>query len=125
MTFHWSMNDSKSPQVSKTLFSILVDLNSAVVWMVSAGSPISNSSNLFIRPLEIVPGASSTVTVILYSLFCSLARCKYLPVFSLSLIFTLSSAGRQSLLVDRYSFVLLTVPMSTVPIPLSRPTPIS
>ena len=31
----WSLNDSKSPQVSRTLLSILADLNNAVVWMVS------------------------------------------------------------------------------------------
>ena len=35
MVFHWSLNDNTSPQVSSTLLSILADLNSAVVWMVS------------------------------------------------------------------------------------------
>ena len=35
MVFHWKLSDSKFPQVSKTLLSILADLNSAVVWMVS------------------------------------------------------------------------------------------
>ena len=33
--FHWSLSDSKSPQVSKTSLRILVYLNDAVVWMVS------------------------------------------------------------------------------------------
>ena len=42
MVFHWSLNDSKSPQVSKNLLSILTDRKSAVVWMVSIRSPISN-----------------------------------------------------------------------------------
>ena len=36
MVFHWSLSDSKSPQVSRTLLSILADLNNAVVWMISA-----------------------------------------------------------------------------------------
>ena len=31
--FHWSLSDSKSLQVFRTLLSILVDLNNAVVWM--------------------------------------------------------------------------------------------
>ena len=35
MVFHWSLSDSKSPQVSRTLLSILAVLNNAVVWMVS------------------------------------------------------------------------------------------
>ena len=35
MVFHWSLSGNKSPQVSRTLLSILADLNNAVVWMVS------------------------------------------------------------------------------------------
>ena len=34
MVFHWSLSDSKSPQVSRTLLSILSYLNDIVVWMV-------------------------------------------------------------------------------------------
>ena len=43
----WSftgVSDSKSPQVFKTLLSILAGLNNALVWMVSALPPIYNSS---------------------------------------------------------------------------------
>ena len=36
MVFHWSLSDSKSPQVFRTLLSILAVFNNAVVWMVSA-----------------------------------------------------------------------------------------
>ena len=32
--FHWFLSDSEFPQVSRTLLSILADLNNAVVWMV-------------------------------------------------------------------------------------------
>ena len=39
MVFHWSLSDSKSPQVSRTLFNILAVLNNAVVWMVSTRPP--------------------------------------------------------------------------------------
>ena len=35
MVIHWSLSDSKSPQVSRTLRSILTVLNNTVVWMVS------------------------------------------------------------------------------------------
>ena len=35
MVFHWSLSDSKSPQVSKNLLSILAVLNNAVAWKVS------------------------------------------------------------------------------------------
>ena len=33
MVFHWSLSNSKFPQVSGTLLSILAVLNDAVVWM--------------------------------------------------------------------------------------------
>ena len=46
------LNDSKSLQVSWTLFDILTDLNDAVVWMFSARP--SNSSSPFNKPLGIV-----------------------------------------------------------------------
>ena len=35
MIFHWSLSDNKSPQVSRTILSILANLNNTVVWMVS------------------------------------------------------------------------------------------
>ena len=44
MVFHWSLSDSRFPQLSR----ILTDLNNAVVWMVSIRPSISNSS----RPLS-------------------------------------------------------------------------
>ena len=47
MVFNWSLNDSKSPQVSRTLLSILANLNYAVVKMVSICAFISKSSSFF------------------------------------------------------------------------------
>ena len=41
MLFHWSLSDSKSPQVSKILLSILAALNIAVIWMVYTHPPTS------------------------------------------------------------------------------------
>ena len=41
MVFHCSLSDSKSPQISRTLLSILADLNNVVIWMVSTRPLIS------------------------------------------------------------------------------------
>ena len=57
MVFHRSLSDSKSPQVSRTLLSILAVLTNAVVWMISTRPCISKSSNPFIDPLLTVPRA--------------------------------------------------------------------
>ena len=97
MVFHWSLSDSKSPQVSKTLLSIMVVFNNAVVWMVSTRSPTSIYSRPFNNPLVTVLKAPVTigtiVTFMLHSLFNSLARSRYLSFFSHSFSFILWSAG--------------------------------
>ena len=97
MVFHKSLSDSKSPQVSRTLLSILVVLNNAIAWMVSTRSPASNSSSPFNNPLVTVPKAPITVGIIvnfmLHSFFNSLARSRYLSFFSFSFRFILWSAG--------------------------------
>ena len=38
--FHRRLSDRKTPQVSRTILSILVNLNNAIVWMVSASPSI-------------------------------------------------------------------------------------
>ena len=82
----------KSLQVSKTLLSILVDLNNAVVWMVSTRPLISNSSIFFLlilgwlyraHQLQLVSSSLSCSIVF----FSSLARSMYLSIFSLSFSF--------------------------------------
>ena len=50
MVFHWSVSDSKSPNVSKTLMNILVHLNNAVV-LVLILPQISKSYSFFTRIL--------------------------------------------------------------------------
>ena len=88
MVFHWSLRDSKSPQVSWTLLSILAVLNNAVT---------SKSSSLFNNPLVTVPKAPITigliVTFMFHSFFNSLARPSYLSFFSDSYSFILWPAG--------------------------------
>ena len=59
--FYWSLSDSKCPQVSRTLLSILTVLNNVVVWMVSTRSPISKSSSPFSNPLVTVPNTPITI----------------------------------------------------------------
>ena len=68
MDFHWSLCDIKSPEVSRTLLSIL---NNAVVWMVSTQPPTSKSSSPFNNPLVTVPKASIRIGIIVTSLFHS------------------------------------------------------
>ena len=108
IVFHWSFSDSKSPQVSRTLFSILAVLNNAVVWMVSTRPPTSKSSSPSNNPVPnnnpvTVPKAPITISIIFtfmfHSFFHSLVRSRYLSFFSHSLSFILWSAGA----VDNFS----------------------
>ena len=96
MVFHWSLSDSKSPQISRNRLSILAHLSKAVIW-VSTSSPNSKSSRPFNNPLVIVPNAPITigtiVTFMFHSFFNSLARSKYLYFFSHFFRFILWSAG--------------------------------
>ena len=71
MVFHWSLSDSKSPQVSRTRLSILAVLSNAVVWIVSTRPPISKSSRPFNNPLVIVPNAPITSGTIFTFMFHS------------------------------------------------------
>ena len=97
MVFHWSVIDSKSSQVSRTLLTILVVHNNVVVWMVSTRPPTFKSSSPFNNPLVTVPNAPITIGIIVtfmfHSFFNSLARSRYLSFFSDSFSFILWSAG--------------------------------
>ena len=97
MVFHWSLSDNKSPQVSRTLLSILAVLNNAEVWMVSTRPSTSKSSSPFSNPLVIVPQAPITIGIIItcmfHSFFNSLARSRYLSFFSHFFSFIMWSAG--------------------------------
>ena len=108
MVFHWSLSDSKSPQVSRTLFSILFVV---VVWMVFIHPPISKSSSPFNDPLVTVPKASITIDIIVTFMFHSFsnsqARSRYLSFFSLSFSFILWSAGTAKSTILHFTFFLL------------------
>ena len=114
MVFHWRLSDTKSPQVSRTLLSILAVFNNAVVWMVSTRAPTSKSSRPFNNPLVTVPKAPITigiiVTIMFYSFFNSLARSRYLSFFSYSFSFILWSAGTtKSTILQIFFFFLLII----------------
>ena len=97
MVFHWSLSDSTSPRVSRTLLSILGVLSNAVSWIVSTRPPTSKSSRPFNNPFVI--GAFGTnhnwtiVTFMFHSFFNSLSRSRYLSFLSNSFRFILWSAG--------------------------------
>ena len=106
--FHWSLSDSKSPQVSRTLLSILAVLNNVVVWMFSNRLPTSKSSSPFINPLDTLPNAPITigtvVTCMFHSFFNSLARSRYSSFFSNSF---LEAFSYSNISVNNHSFQLL------------------
>ena len=111
--FHWSLSDSKSPQVSRTLLSILAIHNNVVVWMVSTRLPTSKSSSPFSNPLVTVPNAPITIGIIVTSMFHSffnfLARSRYLSFFSHSFSFILWSAGTAKSTILQVLFFLLII----------------
>ena len=58
-----SFSSSKSRQVSRTLHSILADLNTAAVWIASIRPLISKSSSPLINTLVTVPRALITIGI--------------------------------------------------------------
>ena len=111
MVFHWSLSDSKSPQLSRTLLSIRAVLSNAVVWIVSTRPPTSKSSRPFNNPLIIVPKSPITigtiVTFMFHSFFNSLARSRYLSFFSHSFSFILWSAGTAKSIILQIVFFVV------------------
>ena len=97
MVYQWSLSDSKSTQVSKTLVSILVDLNNGVVLLVSVSSSISNYFCPLTKRFGTVPSGLITIciidSVIFHSFLGSLEKTKSLSLFYFSLIISLYSAG--------------------------------
>ena len=113
MAFHWSLSDSNSLQVSRTLLSILAVLNNVVVWMVSTRPSTSKSSSPFSNPVVTVPNAPITIGIIVTFMFQrffnSLARSRYLSFFSHSFSFILWSAGTAKSTILQFPFFLLII----------------
>ena len=110
MLSHRSLSDSKSLQVSRTLLSILADLNNAVVRTVFTCPFISKSSSSCINLLVTVSRTPSiigiTVTFMFHSLFNSQAKSCYLSFFSFSFNFTLWSVGTVKCTIRQVLFFL-------------------
>ena len=101
VVFLWSLSDIKSSQVSRTLLSILADVNNSVVWMVSFPPLISSSLSISLLLLW------ST------AFYNSLERFEYFSILSISFIFTLcsvetsKSTRRQVLFLFPFFFLLI------------------
>ena len=108
MVSPWSSSGSDFPLVSRTLLSILADLNNAVAWIVSSHPHISKSSSPCTNPLVTVPRApitiGITVTFMFHSFFSSLASSRHLFLFSLSCSFTFWSAGTAKFTIRQVLF---------------------
>ena len=106
MVSHWSFGDSKSPQVSRTLLSIMTDLNNVLVKMVSSCSSYFQVFHSFYQSFMDCPSAPTTigitVTFMLYS-FISLVWSTNLSLFSLFLFSLRGLPGKQSPLFGRNS----------------------
>ena len=112
MVSHWSLSDSKSPQISRTLLSILADLSNAIVWMVSTCPLISKSFSPCPNPLVTALRApiiiGITVTFMFYSFLNSLPKVQVLILLFAFFNFTLWSAGTaESTIQQGFSFLLI------------------
>ena len=113
MVFQWGVSDSKSPQVSRTLLSIQAVLSNAIVSMVSTRPLTSKSSSPFINPLVTVPRAPITigmnVTFMFHRFFNSQKGPGIYPSFHFLLILLCGQPGKQSPLLCKFSFLLITI----------------
>ena len=111
MVFHWSMSDSKSPQVSRTLLSIMAHLRYAVIWIVSTRLPSSKSSRPFNNPLVIVSKAPITIGTLVPFMFNSFflqGRGTYTSFHILSVLFC-GQPGQRTLQFCKFFFLLITI----------------
>ena len=121
MVSHSRLSDNKTPQVSRTLLSILTDLNKTLFWVVSfrplIPSPLvpvpifgqctkSTSYYWYNRLFHVCP------TVFVFFFFISLARSRYLSFSSLSSVFLGGQPGQWSL---HFFFTLLILRLVVLP----------
>ena len=110
LALHWSLGDCKYIQVSRNLLSILAVHNNAVVWMVYTRPLISTSSNPCISPLVTVSSAPFTISLSLSCSivsFSSLARFRYLSLFSLSFRFIVHYLAGYIFLFSSFFYIVV------------------
>ena len=111
MVFHWSLSDSKCPQVSRIFLRIMIDINNAVVWMIFARIFISDSAIICTNRLVTVPSTpitiGITITFMLYSfVFSSLPKSKYISLFGFPSILLCGLCRRWSPHFCKFYFLL-------------------
>ena len=75
MVFHKSFSDSESPQVSRTILNIPIDLINALVWIVSTRRHISKSSNPCTNHLVIISSAAIIIDIINCTIIIDITNC--------------------------------------------------
>ena len=105
MVFHWRLSDSKSPQDSRILLSILGVFNNAILWMVSTRPPTSKYSRSIINPLVTVPKAPITISIIVTFMFHSFFQfsSKVVALISLFTLFQFYSGVSLDSKVDYFT----------------------
>ena len=108
---HQSLRDSKSSQISKTLFRILADLINSVVWILSTRPLISKFSSPFANPLVTVPRAPITIGITIIFTFHSVFNFSIsrqspgtYPSFHFHSILLFGRPGQQSPQFCKFSF---------------------
>ena len=111
MVSHWSLSDNKSPQVSRTLLSILANLNYAVVKMISTRPLISIYSSPGINPLVTVARTPITIGIIVTFMFSQFFNplTRSCTLFSISFNFILWTAKSTIQQVLFFFLFLLTI----------------
>ena len=109
MVFHWSLRDSKSTSVSRTLLTILTDVYNAVVWLVFTSSLISKSSSPCSNPLATVPRTPYYKCYHHHfhvrSFFQFSSKIEVLSLFSLCFNFALWLTGTAKSIITQLSLV--------------------
>ena len=109
MVFRWSLSESKSPQVSKTLLSVLVDVNNIIIWMISFCPLISKSPSLIIYPLVTITRAPITIGITVTFMFIVFSVCNTMEYYH-SKITTGDSVIRKTKKVFTQTIYSLAVP---------------
>ena len=119
ISFHWYLRENKTPQVSRTLLSILVNFTCCLVCIVSVLLSLSSPHphTLFSRHLMAVPRAPTiiylTVMFIFISFFSSLTKSRYWSIFSFSFIFIQWLTGKNKFTHWHYYYQKGTIKFSS------------
>ena len=107
MACHWSLRESKSPQVSMSLLSILANLNNSVLWMFSTCPPISKSPSPCNDHFVTVLKATIIIGITINLVFHSFSNSKYCSSFPFLFILPCGQQGQQSPQIGEFYFLLV------------------